>query len=47
MHKTSGRARAVAVAKSQESAKLVALRLLMLSTGATAACIAYMVFVAH
>jgi hypothetical protein len=44
MNKTSGRARAIAIAQTQESAKLVAIRLLMLATGATAACIAYIVF---
>jgi hypothetical protein len=42
MNKTSRRARAIA--QTQDTAKLVAARLLMLATGATAACIAYMVF---
>jgi len=44
MNKTSRRPRAIAVAQTQDSAKLVATRLLMLAMGATAACIAYMVF---
>lgn len=44
MNKTSGRARAIAIAQTQDTAKLKAIRLLMLATGATASCIAYIVF---
>ncbi|WFR95847.1 hypothetical protein [Rhizobium tumorigenes] len=43
MNKTSRRARAIAISQTQDSAKLFAIRLAMLATGATAACIAYMV----
>lgn len=44
MNKTSRRARAIAIAETQDSAKLMAIRLAMLATGATAACIALMAF---
>ncbi|MGA1800726.1 hypothetical protein [Rhizobium sp. HT1-10] len=44
MNKTSRRARAIAIAETQDSAKLMAIRLAMLATGATAACIAFMAF---
>ena len=44
MNRTSRRARAIAIAQTQENAKLVAARLLMLATGATAACLGYMAF---
>jgi hypothetical protein len=44
MNRTSRRARAIAIAQTQDNAKLVAARLLMLATGATAACIGYMAF---
>jgi len=44
MNKTSRRARAIAIAETQDSAKLLAIRLAMLATGATAAAIAFMVF---
>ncbi|WP_202903760.1 hypothetical protein [Rhizobium rhizogenes] len=43
MNKTQRRARAIAIAQTRDNAKLVAVRLLMLATGATAACIAYLV----
>ncbi|MBZ5760431.1 MULTISPECIES: hypothetical protein [Rhizobium] len=43
MNKTSRRARAIAIAETKDSAKLFAVRFAMLATGATAACIAYMV----
>jgi hypothetical protein len=36
------RARAIAIAQTQSNTKLVVTRLLMLATGATAACLAYM-----
>ncbi len=36
------RARAIAIAQTQSNARLAAIRLLMLATGATAALIAYM-----
>ena len=40
MNKTK-RARAIAIADTQSNAKLLTARLLMLATGATAACVAY------
>ncbi|WP_167332641.1 hypothetical protein [Rhizobium freirei] len=40
MNRTKRRARAIAIAQTQDNAKLVAARLLMLATGFTAACIA-------
>jgi hypothetical protein len=42
MNKTK-RARAIAIAQTQSNAKLMTARFLMLATGATAACIVYMV----
>jgi len=42
MNKTQRRARAIAIAQTRDNAKLVAVRLLMLATGATAACMAYL-----
>jgi hypothetical protein len=42
MNRTQRRARAIAIAQTRDNAKLVATRLLMLATGATAACIAYL-----
>ncbi|TCR91163.1 hypothetical protein [Rhizobium sp. BK376] len=41
MNKTK-RARAIAIADTQTNTKLLAARLLMLATGVTAACIAYL-----
>jgi hypothetical protein len=41
MNKTK-RARAIAIAQTESSAKLLTARLLMLATGATAACLVYM-----
>jgi len=43
MNRTQRRARAIAIAQTRDNAKLTAIRLLMLATGATAACIAYLV----
>lgn len=43
MQKTSRRARAIAIAQTRNDAALLAARLLVLTTGATAACIAYMI----
>jgi len=42
MNRTHRRARAIAIAQTRDNAKLLAARLLMLATGATAACIAYL-----
>ena len=42
MNRTQRRARAIAIAQTRDSAKLAFVRLLMLATGATAACIAYL-----
>ncbi|QND49580.1 hypothetical protein HB780_29260 [Rhizobium lusitanum] len=42
MNRTQRRARAIAIAQTRDNAKLVAVRLLMLATGATAACLAYL-----
>jgi len=42
MNRTKRRARAIAIAQTQDSAKLLAARLLMLTTGVTAVCIAYL-----
>ncbi|MET0747246.1 MAG: hypothetical protein ABWY49_03570 [Rhizobium sp.] len=42
MNKTSSRA--IAIAQTQDQAKLFSIRLMMLATGATAACIAYVAF---
>ena len=42
MNKSNRRARAIAIAQTRDNAKLLATRLLMLATGATAACIAYL-----
>ncbi|WFU09548.1 hypothetical protein QA646_01365 [Rhizobium sp. CB3090] len=42
MNRKQSRARAIAIAQTRDNAKLVAIRLLMLATGATAACIAYL-----
>jgi hypothetical protein len=44
MNRTSRRARAIAIAQTQDNARLMLARLLMLATGATAACLGYMVF---
>ncbi|NLS00149.1 hypothetical protein HGP17_25265 [Rhizobium sp. P38BS-XIX] len=40
MNRTQRRARAIAIAQTQDNAKLLAVKLLMLATGVTAACIA-------
>ncbi|MGY5778644.1 hypothetical protein G6M50_19555 [Agrobacterium rhizogenes] len=42
MNRTQRRARAIAIAQTRDNAKLLAARLLMLATGVTAACIAYL-----
>ena len=44
MNRTSRRARAIAIAQTQDNARLMLARLLMLATGATAACLGYMIF---
>jgi hypothetical protein len=42
MNRNTRRARAIAIAETQSS-KILATRLVMLATGATAACLAYIV----
>ncbi|MBN8950222.1 MULTISPECIES: hypothetical protein [unclassified Rhizobium] len=42
MNRTQRRARAIAIAQTRDNARLLAARLLMLATGVTAVCIAYL-----
>jgi hypothetical protein len=42
MNRTPRRARAIAIAKVRPAARLAAMRLFMMATGATAACLAFL-----